>query len=131
MTLALQPQTLQFFFKDLIGPGRLDKDSCKELGKKYYMSDADFKILVPPTLSDTKLHHIQAYDVSGVYNRLLSILVNSRNNIKMLLRAYEQLGEHSQVFGSYIPVRPYDLDTSQLIDSLTPASMVGYGGRGV
>ena len=73
------------YFDQLLANGRLDKEAAKELSKKYHMSDENYSQLSPPTLSSTKLHMIQSYDVGGVYNRLLTIHTHHRSALKIFL----------------------------------------------
>ena len=108
--LVLQKETLAMFFDQLLANGRLDKEAAKELSKKYHMSDENYAQLSPPTLSSTKLHMIQSYDVGGVYNRLLTIHTHHRSALKIFLRVYESLGGTSQTFSDYLPVVPYNED---------------------
>ena len=108
--LVLQKETLAMFFDQLLANGRLDKEAAKELSKKYHMSDENYAQLSPPTLSSTKLHMIQSYDVGGVYNRLLTIHTHHRSALKIFLRVYGSLGGTSQTFSDYLPVVSYNED---------------------
>ena len=110
--MVLQKETLAMFFDQLLANGRLDKEAAKELSKKYHMSDENYAQLSPPTLSSTKLHMIQSYDVGGVYNRLLTIHTHHRSALKIFLRVYESLGGTSQTFSDYLPVVPYNEDST-------------------
>ena len=109
--LVLQSPTVQMYFRELLGHGKLDKDSAKKLRKKYYMGDKGYKALAPPTLSDTKLHMIQSHEAGGVYNRFLGIHINHRDSLKLFLRSYELLGGCSNVFDKFEPIHPYMEDT--------------------
>ena len=46
------------YFRELLGHGKLDKDSAKKLKLKYYMGDKGYKALAPPTLSNTKFQTV-------------------------------------------------------------------------
>ena len=105
--LVLQAPTVAMYFRDLLGQGKLDKDSAKELRKKYYMGDKSYKALAPPTLSDTKLHMIQTHEAGGVYNKFLGIHINHRDSLKLFLRSYELLGGCAGVFEEFEPMHPY------------------------
>jgi hypothetical protein len=105
--LVLQSPTVAMYFRDLLGQGKLDKDSAKELRKKYYMGDKSYKALAPPTLSDTKLHMIQTHEAGGVYNKFLGIHINHRDSLKLFLRSYELLGGCADVFEGFEPMHPY------------------------
>ena len=107
----LQPPTVQMYFRELLGHGKLDKDSAKKLRQKYYMGDKGYKALAPPTLSDTKLHMIQTHEAGGVYNRFLGIHVNHRDSLKLFLRSYELLGGCGEVFEQFEPAHPYVEDS--------------------
>ena len=89
--LVLQAPTVQMYFRELLGHGKLDKDSVKKLRLKYYMGDKGYKALAPPTLSNTKLHMIQTHEAGGVYNRFLGIHIHHRDSLKLFLRGYELL----------------------------------------
>ena len=112
--LVLQAPTVQMYFRELLGHGKLDKDSVKKLRLKYYMGDKGYKALAPPTLSNTKLHMIQTHEAGGVYNRFLGIHIHHRDSLKLFLRGYELLGGCGDVFTEFEPVHPYENDT--LID---------------
>ena len=112
--LILRKETINLYFEELLSHGRLDKEAALLLSKKYYMGEEAFKLLAPPTLSDTKLHSIQT-DAGGIYNRLLSIHVAVRNALKIFLRVFENLGGCSQAYEDYKPVQPY-AEGSQLSD---------------
>ena len=90
--LVLQAPTVQMYFCELLGHGKVDKDSVKKLRLKYYMGDKGYKALAPPTLSNTKLHMIQTHEAGGVYNRFLGIHIHHRGSLKLFLRGYELLG---------------------------------------
>ena len=79
--LVLQAPTVQMYFRELLGHGKLDKDSVKKLRLKYYMGDKGYKALAPPTLSNTKLHMIQTHEAGGVYNRFLGIHIHQRDSL--------------------------------------------------
>ena len=81
--LVLQAPTVQMYFRELLGHGKLDKDSAKKLKMKYFMADKGYKALAPPTLSDTKLHMIQSHEAGGVFNRFLGIHVHHRDSLKL------------------------------------------------
>ena len=119
--LVLQKETLAMYFDQLLANGRLDKEAAKELAKKYHMSDENYSQLSPPTLSSTKLHMIQSYDVGGVYNRLLTIHTHHRSALKIFLRVYESLGGTSQTFGDYLPVLPYNEDNTVSEEFVMPS----------
>ena len=107
VTLALRKQTLNLYFEELLSHGKLDKDSALVMSKKYFLSEEAYKLLAPPTLSDTKLHCIQTGAAGGIYSRLHGIHVTARSALKIFLRVYECLGETSQAFANYVPVHPY------------------------
>ena len=109
--LVLQAPTVQMYFRELLGHGKLDKDSVKKLRLKYYMGDKGYKALAPPTLSNTKLHMIQTHEAGGVYNRFLGIHIHHRDSLKLFLRGYELLGGCGDVFAEFEPVYPYEKDT--------------------
>ena len=104
--LVLQAPTVQMYFRELLGHGKLDKDSVKKLRLKYYMGDKGYKALAPPTLSNTKLHMIQTHEAGGVYNRFLGIHIHHRDSLKLFLRGYELLGGCGDVFAEFEPVHP-------------------------
>ena len=56
--LVLQAPTVQMYFRELLGHGKLDKDSVKKLRLKYYMGDKGYKALAP---SYPEQHQV-AYD---------------------------------------------------------------------
>ena len=85
------------------------------------MSDENYSQISPPTLSSTKLHMIQSYDVGGVYNRLLTIHTHHRSALKIFLRVYESLGGTSQTFSDYLPVLPYNEDNTVNEDFVLPS----------
>ena len=109
--LVLQVPTVQMYFRELLGHGKLDKDSAKKLRKKYFMGDKGYKALAPPMLSNTKLHMIQSHEAGGVFNRFLGIHVSHRDSLKLFLRSYELLGGSGDVFAAFEPVHPYVGDT--------------------
>ena len=123
--LVLQAPTVQMYFRELLGHGKLDKDSVKKLRLKYYMGDKGYKALAPPTLSNTKLHMIQTHEAGGVYNRFLGIHIHHRDSLKLFLRGYELLGGCGDVFAEFEPVHPYvgdhlaDIFELPTLDSVT------------
>jgi hypothetical protein len=108
--LVLQPETVKMYFEKLLADGKMDIESSKAMFKKYYMADKEFARLAPPSLSSTKLHDIQTYDLGGVHNRLMGIHISMRTALKIILRVYESLGGVSQVFEEFKPVHPYSTD---------------------
>ena len=58
---CFRPHTVQMYFHELPGHGKLDKNSVKKLRLKYYLGGKGYKALAPPTLSNTKLHMIQTH----------------------------------------------------------------------
>ena len=123
--LVLQAPTVQMYFRELLGHGKLDKDSVKKLRLKYYMGDKGYKALAPPTLSNTKLHMIQTHEAGGVYNRFLGIHIHHRDSLKLFLRGYELLGGCGDVFAEFEPAHPYvgdhlaDIFELPTLDSVT------------
>ena len=105
--LVLQAPTVQMYFRELLGHGKLDKDSAKKLRQKYYMGDKGYRALAPPTLSNTKLHMVQTHEAGGIYNRFLGIHIHHRDSLKLFLRGYELLGGCGDVFAEFEPVHPY------------------------
>ena len=119
--LVIQPETFDMYFSDLLGDGKLDIQSARELYKKYYVSESDYKRLSPPTLSDTKLNIIQKHAAGGIYNKLQGIHNHVRQTLKIFLRSYEVLGACDEAFKEFKADLPYSGEDTVVEKYLLPA----------
>ena len=83
VTLHIRSSILNLYFETLVGEGRWDKDAKKDLVNKYYLTDKQFDILSPPALSQTRLHFIEGWDLSGLSDTLHQIHGNARGVAKV------------------------------------------------
>ena len=98
VTCVLNSETLQLYFKTMVGEGKLDRDGADDIRNKYYLSSKQFNRLSPPSLSGTKLHMINNMEFGGLSEKLYHIHREHRTTAKLGLRLYELFAANGQAF---------------------------------
>ena len=126
VTLKLQSSILNLYFNTVIGEGRWDKDARKDLANKYYLSEGQFERLSPPDLSQTRLHFIEGFDMSGLSNTLHQLHRGSRTTTKVLLKLYQSQGSAELAMSNFVPVQLFEDDGTTKATEFTLPSLDAY-----
>ena len=89
VTLHLKTSVVKLYFETVVGEGRWDKEARQQLDSKYYLDEPQHDLLKPPDLSQTRLHFIEGWDMSGMFNTLYQLHYGARMVCKVLLQLYE------------------------------------------
>ena len=110
VTLKLKSGMINLYFDTLVGEGIWSKEARQDLSDKYHLSDKQFDRLSPPDLTQTRLHFLEGWDLTGLSNTLHLLHGSTRNVAKVLLKLYESEGSVELAMSNFTPVTLYEHD---------------------